>query len=149
MKNKGRVLQIIGAVVDLQFTEGKVPEIYNAIEVENKAQKTKLVLEVQQHLGSGQVRAVAMSSTDGLRRGDQAIDTGSPISVPVGEAVLGRIFNVLGQPIDENGTVKAKKHLPIHRLAPTLEEQQPTTEIFETGIKVIDLIAPFVKGGII
>ncbi len=145
MTNKGTVIQVIGAVVDVQFEEGKLPEIYNALEL--TLGKGKLVLEVQQHLGEGQVRAVAMGTTDGLKRGTAVSDTGVPISVPVGEEVLGRLFNVLGEPIDLKGPVKAKKTLPIHRDAPTFEEQSTASEVFETGIKVIDLLAPFVKGG--
>lgn len=141
--SKGKVIQVIGAVVDLQFPEDKMPSIYNAVKVTG----SPLVLEVQQHMGQGQVRAVAMSTTDGLKRGTEVTDTGAPISVPVGEDVLGRIFNVLGEPVDEKPAPKVKKHLPIHRQAPTLEEQETTTQVFETGIKVIDLIAPFVRGG--
>ncbi len=142
---KGTVTQIIGAVVDVQFDQKQLPEIYNALEL--TLGKGKLVLEVQQHLGEGQVRAVAMGATDGLKRGTQVTDTGSPISVPVGSEVLGRLFNVLGETIDKKGPVKAKKTLPIHRLAPTFEQQSVKSEVFETGIKVIDLLAPFVKGG--
>ncbi len=143
--NKGTVTQVIGAVVDVQFEAGKLPEIYNALEL--AIGKDKLVLEVQQHLGEGQIRAVAMGSTDGLKRGTTVLDTGAPISVPVGEGVLGRLFNVLGETIDKKGAVKAKKYLPIHRAAPGFEEQSVKSEVFETGIKVIDLLAPFVKGG--
>ncbi|MBI4037149.1 F0F1 ATP synthase subunit beta [Candidatus Daviesbacteria bacterium] len=150
--NIGKIIQIIGPVVDLQFKEGQVPALYNAIEIKNG--KSTTVLEVQQHLGEGQVRCVAMSPTDGLKRGMEAQDSDAPISVPVGDEVLGRLFNVLGQTIDsgltgvdeKDGSV-GKKKLPIHRLAPTFSEQQTSSEIFETGIKVIDLIAPFVKGG--
>ncbi len=142
---KGTVTQVIGAVVDVQFEAGKLPEIYNALEL--NIGKARLVLEVQQHLGEGQVRAVAMGPTDGLKRGTPVSDTGFPISVPVGEEVLGRLFNVLGETIDKKGPVKAKKTLPIHRLAPSYEEQSVKSEVFETGIKVIDLLAPFVKGG--
>lgn len=143
--NKGTITQIIGPVLDLQFTEEKLPEIYNAVEVVNG--KNTVVAEVQQHLGEGQVRAVAMSTTDGLKRGMVATDTGSPISVPVGEEVLGRLFNVLGQNVDGKPEVKSKKRLPIHRSAPLFSEQSTESEVFETGIKVIDLLAPFVKGG--
>ena len=142
---KGTITQIIGAVVDAQFGEKDLPSIYNALET--SIGKNKLVLEVQQHLGEGQVRAVAMGSTDGLKRGTSVVDTGAPISVPVGEEVLGRLFNVLGDTIDQKGPHKAKKHLPIHRPAPPFSEQSVKSEVFETGIKVIDLIAPFVKGG--
>ena len=143
--SKGTITQIIGAVVDVQFVEKDLPSIYNALET--TIGKTKLTLEVQQHLGEGQVRAVAMGSTDGLKRGTPVMDTGSPISVPVGEEVLGRLFNVLGETIDNKGAVKNKKSWPIHRNAPLFSEQSVKSEVFETGIKVIDLLAPFVKGG--
>ncbi len=143
--NKGKVVQVISAVVDLQFPEGELPAIYNAVEV--KTAKETIVLEVQQHMGEGLVRAIAMSSTDGLKRGTEAVDTGDKISVPVGDEVLGRIFNVLGEPVDGGAVIKAKKKMPIHRAAPTFDEQSNTSEVFETGIKVIDLLAPFVKGG--
>lgn len=143
--NQGTVAQIIGPVVDVQFAEDKLPAIYNALELE--LNKKTLVLETQQHLGDGVVRAVAMDSTDGLKRGVKVNDTGAPISVPVGDEVLGRLFNVLGQTVDLKGEVKTKKRLPIHRQAPPFEEQSVTAEVFETGIKVIDLLAPFVKGG--
>ncbi|OGE30585.1 F0F1 ATP synthase subunit beta [Candidatus Daviesbacteria bacterium RIFCSPHIGHO2_01_FULL_44_29] len=157
--NKGKISQIIGPVVDLQFEEGHVPQIYNAIVVkrgslgvnrkDHKRSTTndELVLEVQAHLGGGSVRAVAMASTDGLQRGMEVVDTGGAISVPVGKEVLGRLFDVLGQPIDNKGPVKSKQTAPIHRLAPTFNEQSSSSEIFETGIKVIDLLAPFVRGG--
>ena len=143
--NKGRVLQVIGPVVDLQFDGGNLPEIYNAVTL--PLNKEELTLEVQGHLGEGVVRAVAMGSTDGLVRGTIATDTGSPISVPVGPEVLGRLFNVLGETIDKKGPVKAKKRWAIHRSAPPFEEQSTKSEVFETGIKVIDLLAPFIKGG--
>lgn len=143
--NVGTVAQIIGPVVDVQFDENKMPSIYNAVEIP-LGRKT-LVVEVQQHLGNGMVRAVAMDSTDGLQRGVKATDTGAPISVPVGDVVLGRIFNVLGETVDGLDKVKSKKKLPIHQDPPKFEDQAPTAEIFETGIKVIDLIAPFIKGG--
>jgi F-type H+-transporting ATPase subunit beta len=147
---KGKIIQVIGAVVDLKFKEGQIPPIYNAVIVERKSaagKNEKLILEVQQHLGDGVVRCVAMSPTDGLIRGMEATDSGSPISVPVGNEVLGRLFNVLGETIDGKGAVKSKKTLPIHRSAPKFEDQDTSAEIFETGIKVIDLIAPFIKGG--
>ncbi|MCL5783853.1 MAG: F0F1 ATP synthase subunit beta [Patescibacteria group bacterium] len=144
--NRGTIAQIIGPVVDLQFKAEETPDLYNAIEV-GGADKSKIVLEVQQHLGEGMVRCVAMSPTDGLRRGMTAVDTGSPISVPVGDEVLGRLFNVLGDNVDGKEPVESKKTLPIHRPAPSFAEQNTSSEIFETGIKVIDLIAPFVKGG--
>ncbi len=143
--NKGKIIQIIGPVVDIQFEEGKLPSIYSALEV--NLGKEILVLETQQHLGDSAVRSVAMSSTDGLQRGTEVVDTGAPITVPVGDEVLGRIFNVLGNPVDNKPFTKAKKRLPIHREAPSFEEQSTTTEVFETGIKVIDLLAPFIKGG--
>ncbi|MDO8429195.1 MAG: F0F1 ATP synthase subunit beta [Candidatus Daviesbacteria bacterium] len=144
--NKGKISQIIGAVVDVEFPEGNLPAIYNALTIQTGKDQV-LTLEVQQHLGDGVLRAVAMSSTDGLQRGMEVLDLGKPISVPVGEEVLGRMFNVLGEEIDEKGPVKAKARWPIHRAAPTFVEQNATSEVFETGIKVIDLIAPFVKGG--
>ena len=145
-KTTGRVVQILGGVVDVAFPEGELPEIYEAIEVEREGQGP-LTLEVQKHLGNNWVRTVAMDSTDGLQRGVPATATGSPILVPVGLSTLGRIFNVLGQPVDEKGEIKAEAHYPIHRLAPSFAEQSTGVQIFETGIKVIDLIAPFTKGG--
>ncbi|KKR51099.1 MAG: ATP synthase subunit beta [Candidatus Curtissbacteria bacterium GW2011_GWA1_40_16] len=145
-KNTGKIIQIIGPVVDLEFARGNLPEIYNAIEVKT-ANGINIILEVQQHLGDSLVRAVSLGSTDGLKRNTPATDTGAPISVPVGTETLGRIFNVTGEPIDGLGPVKAKKSYPIHRPAPTLTEQETKPEILETGIKVIDLIAPFIKGG--
>jgi F-type H+/Na+-transporting ATPase subunit beta len=144
--NSGKIVQIIGPVLDVQFPEDQIPEIYNALEI-SLGKNGKLVAEVQQHLGDGQVRAVSMGTTDGLRRGMEVTDTGSPISVPVGEEVLGRLFNVTGDVVDGKEPVKAKKMLPIHRQAPTFEEQSTKLEVFETGIKVIDLLAPFIKGG--
>lgn len=148
-ENKGKIVQVLGAVVDVQFDEKKVPAIYQALEIRYQVQgkETRLVLEIQQHLGEGRVRAVAMSSTEGLVRGMEVIDTGDSISVPVGEGVLGRIFNVTGDPVDERGEVKADKRSPIHRQPPTLTDQSTETEILATGIKVIDLICPFTKGG--
>ncbi len=142
----GRVVQILGGVVDVEFPEGEVPELYEAIEIERPDQEP-LVLEVQKHLGHNWVRTVSMDSTDGLSRGVPAKATGSPIMVPVGEATLGRIFNVLGRPVDKQGEVDAETYYPIHRLAPPFSEQSTSVEVFETGIKVIDLIAPFTKGG--
>ena len=150
MSNVGTIVQIIGPVVDADFSNSeKLPEIYNALEVmyDLNGESSKLVLEVQQHLGDGWVRAVAMSTTEGLKRGLKINDTGLPISVPVGEGVLGRIFNVTGTPVDERGPVNAVKTYPIHRPAPSLVEQATSAEILETGIKVIDLICPFTKGG--
>lgn len=142
----GRVVQILGGVVDVEFPNGDVPELFEAITVERE-NKEPLVLEVQKHLGSSWVRTVAMDSTDGLQRGVPAKSTGAPITVPVGPATLGRIFNVLGNAIDKKGEVKATAHYPIHRSAPAFEEQSTRVDVFETGIKVIDLIAPFTKGG--
>lgn len=149
MSNQGTIIQVIGPVVDVQFAADAVPAIYQAltIDYQRDGQDVHLTLEVQQHLGDGRVRAVAMSSTDGLQRGMALTDTGSPITVPVGEGVLGRILNVTGDPVDNKGEVDATKRYPIHRPAPTLVDQSTTTEILETGIKVIDLICPFVKGG--
>jgi F-type H+/Na+-transporting ATPase subunit beta len=145
-KETGRVVQIQGGVVDVAFPEGNLPEMYEAIEVERPGE-APLVLEVQKHLGDNWVRTVSMASTDGLQRGLPVRGTGAPIRVPVGPATLGRIFNVLGEPIDEIGEVNAELRYPIHRPAPSFAEQSTSTEIFETGIKVIDLIAPFTKGG--
>lgn len=143
--NRGRITQIIGPVIDVEFSSGNIPSIYNALELTNR--KEKLVLEVQQHLGDNVVRTVALGPTDGIKRQTEVTDTGNPISVPVGTETLGRIFNVFGEPIDNKGPVKAKKKYPIHRKAPGLTEQETKPEILETGIKVIDLITPFNKGG--
>ena len=147
--NKGKIVQIIGPVVDVDFSAGQLPAIYNALIVNFtvQGQAVKLTLEVQQHLGDSWVRTVAMSTTEGLKRGYDAVDTGAPISMPVGEAVMGRIFNVTGDPVDEQGPVKADKYLPIHRAAPALVDQSTSPQILATGIKVIDLICPFLKGG--
>jgi F-type H+-transporting ATPase subunit beta len=142
----GKVVEVVGAVVDIEFPPDQLPEILNAVQIPIGDGKV-LTVEVQQHLGNNWVRTVAMSSTDGLRRGMEAIDTGAPISVPVGPAALGRIFNVLGEPIDGKGPVETSIKYPIHRPAPPLVEQEVTPQIFETGLKVIDLIAPFRKGG--
>ncbi len=144
----GKITQIIGPVVDVHF-EDKVPALYNALEVMRTTEggEKKLVMEVAQHLGGGKVRAVAMDSAEGLRRGLPVKDTGAPISVPVGKEVLGRMFNLLGEPIDNMGDVSVKQRSPIHRKAPEFTEQSTEVKIFETGIKVIDLIAPFIKGG--
>ncbi|MCL5951513.1 MAG: F0F1 ATP synthase subunit beta [Chloroflexi bacterium] len=144
---KGLVMQVTGPVVDIEFPPDEVPEIYNAIDIQRDGEENKLVVEVQQQLGNDWVRTLAMDSTDGLRRGMAAIDTGAPIEVPVGPATLGRIFNVLGQAIDEKGPVNAQTHYRIHRPAPSFEEQVTTPQFFETGMKVIDLVAPFIKGG--
>ena len=145
MKNTGKVTQIISAVVDVEFENGEMPAIYNALECQNDGKK--LVLEVALHIGEKTVRTIAMDSTDGLTRGTKVIDTGSPILVPVGEATLGRIMNVIGEPIDEKGEIVCKELYPIHASAPLLVDQATETEILETGIKVIDLLAPYSKGG--
>src|SRR5882762_7465814 len=146
--NKGKIVQIIGPVVDIEFAD-KVPAIYNALTVEftspGAAGKTRLTLEVQQHLGDNWVRAVAMSTTEGLKRGMEITDSGAPISMPVGEVILGRVFNVTGEAVDEQGPVKADKCLPIHRVAPPLVDQSASPQILTTGSKVIDLICPFLK----
>ncbi|MBI1755042.1 F0F1 ATP synthase subunit beta [Candidatus Azambacteria bacterium] len=142
--NTGKIKQIIGPVVDVEFSE-KLPRIYDALEIQKGDEK--IVLETQQHLGSYVVRAIALGATDGLRRGDKVTALGAPISVPVGKAILGRMFDVVGNPIDGKGPVKEEARLPIHRAAPGFSEQSTALEIFETGIKVIDLICPFVKGG--
>ncbi|MCD6051785.1 MAG: atpD2, partial [Verrucomicrobia bacterium] len=147
--NKGKIVQIIGPVVDVEFP-GTPPAIYNALTINFTppgGQEVKLTLEVQQHLGDNWVRAVAMSTTEGLKRGMEVTDVGAPISMPVGEAVMGRVFNVTGDPIDEQGPVKADKYNPIHRQAPALVDQSTSPQILTTGIKVIDLICPFLKGG--
>lgn len=142
---KGYVTQVIGAVVDVKFKDGEMPSIYDALIL--KLESQDLVLEVQQHLSDCVVRTIAMDSTDGIQRGMEVESTGAPISVPVGEETLGRIMNVIGEPVDEMGPIGEKKRLPIHREAPAFAEQATSTEIFETGIKVIDLIAPYSKGG--
>ncbi|HSQ38962.1 MAG TPA: F0F1 ATP synthase subunit beta [Anaerolineales bacterium] len=142
----GSVVQILGGVVDVEFPEGQTPELFEAIEVEREGREP-LVLEVQKNMGNNWVRTVSMDSTDGLKRGLPAVATGAPILVPVGPATLGRIFNVLGKPIDEKGPVEAATHYPIHRPAPPYAEQSTRVEVFETGIKVVDLIAPFTRGG--
>ena len=142
----GRVIQITGPVVDIEFPAGQLPQIYNAVEIV-RPDHDPLVCEVQQHLGNNWVRAVAMTTTDGLARGTEVRDTGAPISVPVGAVTLGRVFNVLGNPIDAKGPVDRTTVLPIHRAAPAFDEQTTDVEVFETGIKVIDLICPFKKGG--
>jgi len=150
-KNEGKVIEIIGPVVDVEFEKGELPEIYNAIEIVSDGFEVvtpiKIITEVQYHLGENRIRTISMHPTDGLVRGMKAYDTGGQISVPVGREVLGRVLNVTGDPIDGKGPVKAKKRYPIHRPAPTLEEQDTTLELFETGIKVIDLLEPYLKGG--
>ena len=144
-KHVGTVIQVMGPVLDIRFGEDTLPELLTAIEVPNG--DTTIIAEVAQHIGDNVVRCIAMSSTDGLQRGVEAVSTGAPIKVPVGEACLGRVFNLLGQPIDEAGPVEAQEAWPIHRAAPTYDEQETSTEILETGIKVIDLICPYAKGG--
>src|SRR2546425_5186058 len=146
--NKGKIVQVIGPVVDVEFPETP-PAIYNALTIDYKVQgqPTKLTLEVEQHLGDNWVRTVAMSSTEGLKRGLEVADTGAPISMPVGEGVMGRVFNVTGQVVDEQGPVTADKYYPIHRPAPALVDQTTSPQVLTTGIKVIDLICPFLKGG--
>jgi len=153
--NRGKIVQVIGPVVDVQFPEGDLPEIYNAVKISSKDQtedtgldfEIDITMETMQHLGNKSVRCVALSSTDGLQRGMVAVDTGGPIKVAVGDKVLGRIFNVLGKPIDGGEEVVVDTYLPIHRAAPSFEELEPSTEILETGIKVVDLLAPYSKGG--
>ena len=144
-KNVGTIVQAIGPVLDIRFPNDAMPQLLNAIEIEHDGKK--LVAEVAQHIGDDVVRCIAMSSTDGLQRGIPATDTGSPITVPVGEACLGRIFNLLGEPVDNGPAPEAEERWPIHRPAPSYEEQESTTEILETGIKVVDLICPYAKGG--
>ena len=144
-KNVGTIVQAIGPVLDIRFPNDAMPQLLNAIEIEHDGKK--LVAEVAQHIGDDVVRCIAMSSTDGLQRGIPATDTGSPITVPVGEACLGRIFNLLGEPVDNGPDPEAEERWPIHRPAPSYEEQESTTEILETGIKVVDLICPYAKGG--
>ncbi|HEU5368363.1 MAG TPA: F0F1 ATP synthase subunit beta [Ktedonobacterales bacterium] len=144
---KGTIVEVLGAVVDIEFPPDKLPPIYNAIETHIEGVETPLTLEVEQHLGNNWVRCVAMGPTDGLKRGETATDTGSPITMPVGPKTLGRIFNVLGQAVDNQPEVTDAPRWPIHRPAPTLEEEATEMEVFETGIKVIDLIAPFMRGG--
>jgi len=151
--NEGRVVQVIGPVVDVEFEPGKLPAIYHALhvpEIEMKdifSYSQKLTLEVAQHLGESQVRAIAMASTDGVARGMRVVDTGQPISVPVGKGVLGRILNVVGEPVDKLGPVTTEKRYPIHRPAPSFEEQSTRVQMLETGIKVIDLLEPYTRGG--
>ncbi len=146
----GRVVKVIGAVIDVEFPSGQLPEIYNALEIKGvnpAGEERRVICEVQQMLGDNRVRTVAMGSTDGLTRGMTAVDTGQPITVPVGEGTLGRILNVLGEPVDEMGPVKGNERWPIHREAPELTELETETVVFETGIKVVDLLEPYIKGG--
>lgn len=150
MAEKGKIVQVIGPVVDVKFPSGELPEIFNALTITNPSISDKpenLVLEVSQHIGNSIIRCIAMDSTDGLVRGMEVTDTGNPIEVPVGPQTLGRIMNVIGQPVDEQGPINAKKHFPIHRAAPTLLDQNVSVEMFETGIKVIDLLEPYARGG--
>ncbi|HUO33954.1 MAG TPA: F0F1 ATP synthase subunit beta [Candidatus Acidoferrum sp.] len=147
----GKVVEVIGPVVDVQFEEGHMPYIYNALHITsegfNVPEPIDIIAEVEQHIGEGRVRAVSMKPTEGLVRGMKAVDLGEPISVPVGRATLGRVLNVLGEPVDKFGPVKTEKRYPIHRPAPSLEDQSTTLEMFETGIKVVDLMEPYLKGG--
>src|SRR5574341_4176 len=145
--SKGEVVQVIGTVVDVEFPAEQLPDIYNAVAIEVGGGEPKLIAEVQQHLGNNWVRCLTMDTTDGLRRGSPAVDTGEPIAVPVGRPALGRLFNVLGVPIDDLGEVKSDEHWPIHRPAPTFEERETTPQVLETGVKVLDLVSPFTKGG--
>jgi len=142
---KGKVAQVIGTVVDIEFPPDELPALFNAIEVTTDS--GKIVLEAQEHVGNNWVRCLALSPTDGLERGAEAIDTGAAVTVPVGKATLGRLFNIMGEPIDKLGPVEATEHWSVHRSPPSLEEQETTTEMLETGLKVIDLITPFTKGG--
>ena len=147
---KGKIIQVIGPVIDVEFPQGKLPPILNALTVTNpsiSSEKDNLTVEVAQHLGESVVRAIAMDATDGLVRGTEVTDTGSPIMMPVGKATLGRILNVIGQPVDEQGPVNAQKRMPIHRPPPPFVDQNTNVEILETGIKVVDLLAPYRKGG--
>src|SRR5579872_6708530 len=150
-ENVGRVIQIAGPAVDVEFEEATMPPIYEALRVTsegfNVPTPINVILEVEQHLGEGRVRCVAMEPTEGMVRGMKAIDQGGPISVPVGRGTLGRVMNVIGQPVDKLGPIDAKERWPIHRPAPSFEDQATTAEMFETGVKVIDLIQPFLKGG--
>src|SRR3989304_4895912 len=151
--NQGKIVQVIGPVVDVEFEPGQLPAIYNALEVPGIsirdifAYSSKLTLEVAQHLGESRVRAVAMASTEGLTRGMPVVDIGKPISIPVGKETLGRILNITGEPVDKGGAVKTTKSYPIHRPAPAFDQQSTKVEMFETGIKGIDLLEPYTKGG--
>src|SRR4030043_2095873 len=142
---KGKVAQIIGTVIDIEFPPDELPALNNAVEIAQNG--SKLVLEVQHHIGNNWARCLALSPTDGIKRGDEAVDTGAPISVPVGRETLGRLFNIVGEPLDNLGAVKAKEKWPIHRPPPSFTEQETKTEVRETGIKVMDLITPFTRGG--
>jgi F-type H+-transporting ATPase subunit beta len=147
---EGRVKQVIGAVVDVEFPKGELPAVYTALTLTNPSiddQKDNLVLEVAQHTGDNTVRTISMDSTDGLVRGMAVKNTGSPISIPVGKGTLGRIMNVVGHPVDDAGPIAATQNLPIHRSPPSYEDQDTTIQAFETGIKVVDLLAPYARGG--
>src|SRR5580765_9098731 len=150
-ENVGRVIQVSGPAVDVQFVEGSMPPIYEALRVVSDGftvpSPINVIVEVQQHLGEGRVRCIAMSATDGMVRGMKAVDQGGPISVPVGHGTLGRVMNVIGEPVDNLGPVEYKERMPIHRTAPLFDEQATSAEMFETGVKVVDLIQPFLKGG--
>ena len=142
---EGKIVQVIGSIIDAEFPPGELPTIYNALKIDSR--DGELTVEVQQHLGNNRIRAIALGSTDGLRRGSKVRDTGSPVQVPVGKETLGRVFNLLGEPIDKRGEVKTKERRPIFAAPPKLVNLEPKTEIFETGIKVVDLLAPYVRGG--
>ncbi|MBO4794357.1 MAG: F0F1 ATP synthase subunit beta, partial [Deltaproteobacteria bacterium] len=148
-KNIGKIVQVIGAVVDVAFPSGQLPSILTALEIKNpnNADASDLICEVAQHLGDNVVRTIAMDATEGLVRGMEAVDTGKPIMVPVGKASLGRIMNVVGRPVDQKGPIETQNFLPIHRTAPNFTEQNTSVEVLETGIKVVDLLVPFPKGG--
>jgi len=151
--NEGRIVEVIGPVVDVEFAPGKLPAIFTALEVPEKqitdifSYSQRLVLEVAQHLGESRVRSVALSATDGLVRGMRVVDTGAQITIPVGKATLGRIMNVIGEPVDKQGALTSDIHYPIHRPAPSFEEQTTSAQMLETGIKVVDLLEPYTKGG--
>ena len=153
MPNVGKVTQVIGPVVDVEFPPGKLPAIYNALEVSGKkiedifSYSERLVLEVANHMGESRVRTVAMSSTDGLTRGMEVVDTGNPIRIPVGPSTLGRIMNIIGEPVDKQGPLTSDTMYPIHRPAPDFEDQETKVQMLETGIKVVDLLEPYTKGG--
>ena len=145
----GKVVQVIGATIDAEFPEGRLPEIFNALEtyIGTGDDRQRLICEVQQHLGGNRVRAIAMGSTDGIVRNTDVVDTGAPISVPVGEETLGRVFNLLGQPVDKAGPVDVSETRPIHQEPPSFDKLKPKPEVFETGIKVVDMLTPYSKGG--
>src|SRR5579864_4276051 len=150
-ENIGRVVQITGPAIDVQFEQGSLPPIYQALRITSEGfdipQPLNVIVEVQQHLGEGRARCIAMEATEGMVRGMKAIDLGGPIAVPVGKGTLGRVMNVIGEPVDQLGAITAKKRMPIHRPAPSFDEQSTKAEMFETVVKVIDLIQPFMKGG--